>query len=177
MVFTIAQSASVFSHLDHAEREDSAATAKLLRNLTQRHYFPPVGRSGRADMYDIETICALRLVQKASIFGLDRWQIEKLTRFLNSAPRTAPNRTKTTISEALERAKRGEVFGLSLVMYASGRFLPEANWKTETPEHDNRVDAIFNNAGISLGQEDCRFTLDASRLITDVCIGLAEIGN
>ncbi len=168
MTYTIAQATEVFAHLDRTDKDNRAATDKLLRNLTQRHYFSPVGRSGRADVYDIEMICSLRLVQKASVFGLDRWQIETLTRFLNQAPRTKPGRTKTIIAEAVERVTAGETFGLALVMYADGRFVAETDWQTTTPEQDAKIDAIFDSAGVTLGMEDCRFGLNASRLIADV---------
>lgn len=168
MTFTIAQATEAFSELDQTDDDKRGATDKLLRNLTQRHYFPPVGRSGRADVFDTEVICALRLVQKASAFGLDRWQLEKLTHFLNGAPDTAPGRTKTIIREAVERASVGEAFGLSLVMYEDGRFLPETDWQTKTPNQDAKIDGIFEEAGITLGNIDCSFKLEASRLISAV---------
>lgn len=168
MTFTITQANEAFCEIDKTQDDKRGASDKLLRNLTQRHYFPPVGRSGRADIFDLETVCALRLVQKASYFGLDRWQLEKLAHFLNGAPHTAPGRTKTLIREAVERASSGEVFSLSLVMYSDGRFLPKANWGSKTPEQDARIDAIFDDADVSLGDVDCSFSLNASRLIDDV---------
>lgn len=175
MSYTITQAHDAFCRLDRENNEaENSVADKLLRHLTQRHYFPPEGRIGRADVYSIETICALRLVQKASVFGMDRWQIETLTRFLNTAPKTAPGRTKTLIREAVERAETGEEFSLSLVMYASGQFVPETDWKSKTPESDAKIDAIFEDANVSLGKEDCRFTLAASRLVSEVFSELSK---
>ena len=169
MTYKITDAAIAFAQLDNLTAEDDRKRAdKGLRHLTQRHVFPPDGRVGRADTYSRETICALRLAQKASNFGLDRWQLEQLIRFLLSPPRTTPSRTLNLIAEAIHRVEAGQVFGVSLVMYADGRFACEADWPSDTPEQDARVNSIFDSAGLDFGPEDCRFSLCASRLIGDV---------
>ncbi|PWE48576.1 hypothetical protein DEM26_17400 [Thioclava sp. NG1] len=169
MTYTITDAATVFATLDNLTDEENRKRAdKALRHLTQRHAFPPEGRAGRADTYSMETICALRLAQKASAFGLDRWQLERLIRFLLSTPRTAPGRTLSLIGEGIYKAEAGQVFGVSLVMYADGRFACAADWPSETPEQDARVDSIFESADLDFGPEDCRFQLCASRLISEL---------
>ncbi|MFG6580187.1 hypothetical protein ACGYK1_12370 [Sulfitobacter sp. 1A13191] len=169
MTYTITDAATAFAKLDNLTDEEGRKRAdKALRHLTQRHAFPPEGRAGRADTYSRETVCALRIAQKASAFGLDRWQLERLIRFLLSPPRTAPGRTLSLIGEGIRKAEAGQVFGVSLVMYADGRFACEADWPSETPEQDAKVDSIFESAGLDFGLEDCRFQLCASRLISEL---------
>lgn len=169
MTYTIKDAATAFATLDNLTDDDDRKRADTaLRHMTQRHVFPPMGRVGRADTYSRETVCALRLAQKANVFGLDRWQLEQLIRFLLTPPRTAPARTLSLIGEAIQRAEVGEVFSVSLVLYADGRFACEVDWPSETPEQDARVDAIFESAGLDFGEEDCRFVIRASRLISDL---------
>lgn len=173
MTYTISDAATAFAKIDNLTDEvDRKRADKALRHLTQRHAFPPEGRAGRADTYSHETICALRLVQKASAFGLDRWQLERLIRFLLDPPRTVPGRTLSLIGEAIHKAEAGQHFGVSLVMYADGRFACEAGWPSETPEQDAKVDSVFESAGQDFGPEDCRFELCASRLISELLVGL-----
>jgi len=84
---------------------------RRVRNLTQRHYVPPASRRGRADLYSLETICALHIAVVLTDFGLSRTQIDEVLHFLLVAGR---EKKKTHIKEAVARAQANEavLFGL-----------------------------------------------------------------
>ena len=175
-MYRLSQAAVAFAELDDLPDEHFPALDKGLRNLTQRHYLPPIERSGRADLYAFATISVLRLAYKATTFGLDRVQIEALTRFLQSAPlmptryrqRDGRREALWVIEEAIERARAGEDFRVGLVMGRDGRATPKVWWQ-ETASPD--VAAILS--ANPPANADAHFSLDAGRLIREL---VAKLG-
>lgn len=172
-MFRISEAAAAFAKLDNIDDDATPALDKLLRNLTQRHYLPPSAREGRADLYSIETVCALRLAERAATFGIDRVALDGLLRFLHSAP-SLPTRFRrgdgvsialTHIEEAVERARAGEDFTVGLMLDANGRVVPKAWFQPEELPADAR--AILADAARPAAP-DAVFRLDAGRLIRAV---------
>lgn len=173
-MYTIRDATTAFFTLDNTSPEQGAALDKSLRHLSQRLYMPPVGRTGRADTYTLEAICALRLLHKASTFGLDRWQLEKLARFLQIANPMGGARSEETsgsirflspIEEAVQRVRNGETFSIGVAMLSDGTVKPFADWP---PEDDGKGAAFLGEAGFAKLREDARFTLPASRLLAEL---------
>ena len=184
-MYTIRNATEAFFSLDKIPPEQGAALDKTLRNLSQRVYLPPVGRSGRADTYALETICALRLIYKASIFGLDRWQLEKLARCLQIADSMAGGQTEKfsggfrhlpPIEEAVQRVRVGEVFNIGLTMLSDGTVKPFADWRPlgEPEEITEKGTALLAGAGMQRLPQDASFTLPASRLIAELIDSLGH---
>lgn len=174
-MFTIRDATNAFFSLDGTVPEQGAALDKSLRHLSQRIYLLPVGREGRADTYSLETICALRLLHKASVFGLDRWQLEKLARFLqivdplSSGPREKISggwRTLSPIEEAVQRVRDGETFVVGMTMLSDGTVKPFTDW----PGDDETAKGadFLGEVGMKKLPEDACFTLPASRLIAEL---------
>ena len=144
---------------------------KRLRNLVSRHYLPPAERQGRADLFSLPTVCALRLSERATVFGLDRVQLDDLLRFLQSAP-DHPTRWRegdgfrealTRIEIALERARAGEDFAIGLSMGRDGVAVPAAWWQPEPVSPD--AAAILDAMAQDRPEPDAVFRLPAGRLI------------
>lgn len=174
-MFTIRDATNAFFSLDGALPEEAVTLDKALRNLSQRLYMPPIGREGRADTYSLETICALRLLHKTSAFGLDRWQLEKLARFLQIADPIASGRRRkasrvwqvlSPIEEALQRTRKGETFIVGVAMLRDGTAKPFTGW----PKDDESVKGadFLAEANVKKLPEDACFTLPASRLIAEL---------
>lgn len=175
-MFRLSEAAVAFAKIDRISDDATPALDKMLRNLTQRHYVPPSTREGRADLYSIETVCALRLAQIANAFGIERSALDSLLRFLHSAP-NHPTRFRqgdgvrialTHIEEAVERARAGEDFGVGLSLNSTGRVEPKAWFSPEDLDDDARsiLDAYAEVSEQHLS--DAVFRLDAGRLIRDV---------
>ncbi|SEL86771.1 hypothetical protein SAMN05443999_1095 [Roseovarius azorensis] len=174
-MFKISQASVAFAEIDQLPDDDFNTLDKELRNLTQRTSIAPRERDGRADLFDEAGVCALRLVHIAKRFGFDRFQLDRLARFLLSAD-TLPGRYRSfeggrralsVIEEAIERTREGEVFDLSLVMYRDGTIAVRAGWAdTTTPEAEEMLAALEAASGKRL--IDAAFVLPVSRLIAEV---------
>lgn len=172
-MFTIRQAAEAFAAIDGIPADAiPPAYDKALRHISQRHYLIASGRSGNADTYAMPAICALRLMQKASAFGLDRWQLEALSRWLQNDPtgpaRKQGQRSMPPVLEAIDRTLAGETFGVHVVMYSNGATAVLTDWPHDNPQARAKADAAFASLGDLAPREDARFTLPASRLIQEV---------
>ena len=174
VMYTIRDATSAFFKLDGAAPDEASALDKSLRNLSQRIYLPPTGRKGRADTFSLETICALRLLYKASAFGLDRWQLEKLAQFLQIADPVRGGRSEkisgairllSPVEEAVRRVRDGETFNIGVAMLSDGTVQPFTDWPSED---DGKGATFLEEAGMKRLPEDARFTLPASRLIGEL---------
>ncbi|MCO7725787.1 hypothetical protein NJB93_04170 [Brucella intermedia] len=172
-MFRISEAAAAFAKLNNIDDDATPALDKLLRNLTQRHYLPPSAREGRADLYSIETICALRLAERAATFGIDRVALDGLLRFLHSAP-SLPTRFRrgdgvhvalTHIEEAVERARASEDFVIGLTLDENDHVVPKAWFPSEELTDDAR--AILANTDRPHAP-DAVFSLNAGRMIRAV---------
>ncbi|MEP3441209.1 MAG: hypothetical protein ABJN72_07015 [Sulfitobacter sp.] len=174
-MFTIRDATKAFFSLDGTPPEQWTGLDKALRNLSQRIYMPSDGRKGRADTYSLQTICALRLVYKASVFGLDRWQLEKFSNFLqvaepmNNARKEAfagGHRVLPPIEEAIQRVSNAESFVFGISMLSDGTIKPFADWDTDEKED---LSLLEGPSFVRL-PEDARFTIPASRMIAELFI-------
>lgn len=179
-MYTIRDATNAFFNLDGTLPEEGKALDKALRNLSQRVYMPPAGRKGRADTFAIETICALRLLHKANVFGVDRWQQETLARFLQIAEAIDGGRRirvdggfrpLSPIEEAVERVREGESFSIGVRMLSDGTVKPFVGWR----EAEDEGTEFLADAGYHRLPEDARFTLPASRLIADLIAELEGV--
>lgn len=173
-MYLIRDAANAFAFIDCTPLEQVASLDKSLRHLSQRLYMPPLGRKGRADTYTLESICALRLLHKASSFGLDRWQLEKLAQFLQIAdPLSGGLREKFSggwrvlppIRESVQRVRAGECFDIGVSMLRDGTVKPFANWSKDKADKSLPSGTRLPIDGV--------FTLPASRLIEEL-IGQLE---
>lgn len=173
-MFRLSEAAIAFAKLNRISDEDTPALDKSLRNLTQRNYLPRSAKDGRADLYSIETLCALRLAERALAFGIDRKSVNDLLRFLQIAQ---PNTNRyhrrdgvkvafSIIEEAVERARNGEDFAIGLVLNDNGRIEPKAWFLPEGMNEEART--ILTADGAPPYTPDAVFRLDAGRLIRAV---------
>jgi len=167
-MFRLSEAATAFAKIDQIPDDAVPALDKFIRNLSQRHYLPPAAREGRADLYSVETVCALRLAERAAVFGIDRVSLDSLLRFLHSAP-SLPTRYRqgdgfrvglTHIEEAVERARAGEDFTVGLVLGNDGRVQPRAWFAPD--------EVFVLGSDIPATPSDAAFRLDAGRLIRAV---------
>ena len=174
--YTIRNATEAFAALDATPADQTAMLDKSLRNLSQRYYLPTMGRETRADTFAAHSICALRLVHRAALFGLDRWQIEGFARWMQIEP-TGPTRRLAVpggfrplarIEEACHRVKEGESFGFALIKYSDLSLGFSADWATANAE---AVEAVFSSGSQKV--EDARLSFPASRQIAEV---LHELG-
>lgn len=174
--YTIRNATEAFAALDATTTDHSAALDKSLRNLSQRYYLPTLGRETRADTFAAHSICALRLIHRATLFGLDRWQIEGFARWMQIEPNGPARREAVPggfrplarIEEACQRVKEGESFAFALIMYSDLSLGFSVDWATANTE---AAEAVF--ASGSQKVEDVRLSFPASRLIAEV---LRELG-
>lgn len=170
--FTIRDAAAAFASLDETPQADLPALDKALRNLSQRVYLPPAGLDRNAGTYALHTICALRLFQIATNFGLGRLRVEAFAQWLQVQPVGPARRIEvpggyrplSRIEESLERVREGEVFDLHIIMGPGGQFDFAADWQS-----DSAIPADLWPAQAELA----RFTLPASDLIAAVVRQLA----
>lgn len=179
-MFKISDATKAFSSLDQLGEDDTAKLDKALRHLSQRVTFPAFAREGRADLYTHDAICALRLLHKASAFGLERSRVEELSLWMQERPvgpaRRVPVddgfRAMSRIEEGIDRATAGEDFDFIMVLRASGGVDIETNWLSDDQESSEKVDDIFAAAGLSSESEkhrnDVRFILPASCLLAEL---------
>jgi hypothetical protein len=172
-MYRISEVAVAFAKIDGLPDDKVPQLDKLLRNTTQRHYLSPSARDGRADLYSIETVCALRFAARMDAFGIARHVLEDFLRFVQSAPmhstrvkrRNGYNVTLSRIEEAVERARAGEDFKMGLALGRDGRARPKAWFLAETMDDDAR--AIL--ASVEPEEDaDTVLALDAGRLIRDI---------
>jgi len=180
-MFKLTQAITSFAEIDQIQLREKNVFDNSIRNLTQKVHFEAASRDGRADLYSLSTICAIRLVHKAAVFGLSRHVLEDFTHFLLSIPegpgQTDENGWKLSIAdEALKRALEGEEFTITLAMFPNGRIQRQANWHIESTTDPDALDLIAAaNAGRSERPElieDLVVTIPASRLIQEVTVAL-----
>ena len=182
-MFTIREATAAFAKIDHLPEDRIPQLDKTLRNLTQRTYFPPIERDGRTDHFGLETICALRIVHKAAVFGLDRAKLETAAQFLQQPQAGQGRRVKVPggwkvlrpIEEAIERVKAGETFSITIVMERDGSIRVRPTWTTEVPlaaaTSNAEAEEILADSGLAQ-PVDASFVIPASRFIADL---LAEL--
>ena len=121
---TLNEIATIFTRLDGHPEDSRQQLDKALRNISQRHYFPPDAQEGKAFLYNEESIVALRLVYVTTAFGVDRMEVDAFNRWLRS-PGNRKVKGKgngqfgvNRIRESIERANSGETFRFHIVMNA-----------------------------------------------------------
>ncbi|MDI6026095.1 hypothetical protein QBK99_07835 [Corticibacterium sp. UT-5YL-CI-8] len=161
----LSEIANVFSDLDMLPEERRRHFDKALRNLSQRHFFPPDAQEGKAFLYDRDSVAVLRLVQIAAGFGLDRVMLDGINFWLRAAGTkrvrvTGGYQGVTRIREMLERARDGEDFNLHIIMDSTGKVYHSLDWSTEaTSERASRTLDLIS------APELARVTLPASTLL------------
>ncbi|RWR12048.1 hypothetical protein [Paenirhodobacter populi] len=168
MTYTLAEIAAKFARLDAVPDEHSAQYLTTLRNLTQRHHLPPTEQIGRSFIYNDAAAITIRLAQIAAEFGLPRTTIDTLSRWLTNSG----NRRRKVeggfmgvarAEEAIERATAGETFNVYIVMHADRSVAVKADWTPDRPKSERVI-----NASPEISPEIARFSLPASRLISEI---------
>lgn len=186
-MFKISDATKAFAAIDKTPEDQIARLDKALRHLSQRvGTFPAAVREGRADLYSLEAICTLRLIYKASVFGLDRWMLEDFARWMQNQPvgparRVAVEggfRAQSPVEEGVDRVKEGQHFDFNVILYADGRLQHFADWAVDDQTSEAVADRIFALAAQEGGRDDkpkqdARFVLPASRHLSDL---IAELG-
>jgi len=176
-MFKIRHATEAFARLDQTPEEGIKPLDQALRHLTQRlPAFAAATRAGRADLYPVTAICALRLLHKADAFGLERAALASLSNWLrNAAPlgrRVAVDGgflVMSPIEEAISRVRSGEDFDFNLTLYRDGHMAFGADWPAEDPEAQAVTDSILDHI-----LPDVTFTIHASRLIAELLAELEE---
>ena len=180
-MFKIRQATDAIAKLDNID--DTKKLDQSLRHLSQRVYFPAEGREGRADLYPLHAICALRILHTASSAGLERAEVERLARWLLSEP-TGPSRKvaveggfrpMSPAEEAVARVGEDQSFDFIFSYRRNGAHQLFANWPDDEPQAKAVVDGIFASVGLPSVEdvELVRTTIPASLLIGEL---LAELG-
>lgn len=175
-MFKIRHATEAFAALDNDH--DKKTLDQALRHLSQRVYFPAAGRSGRADLYPLHGICALRLMHKASAFGFDRSSVDRLAQWLLNEP-TGPARRKKVdggyralcpTEEAIERVREGQDFNFVVSFRRGGFSVIFPDWASDDAPSADVVEAIFANVGMNKERADehLRLTIPASALIAEL---------
>jgi hypothetical protein len=141
----ISDMGAALARIEHLNEEDALRREKELRNLTQRLPFMPVGREGRADVYDVASLAALRLVQVAADVGVTRPILSRLVSALHETHRAdGPSAgKKERVMDRLEaRAKAGDRFSVSIDLLPGGDTVVRIG---DRPKSE--TDAIFESAG------------------------------
>lgn len=170
-MFRIRQATEAFARLDQTPEERVKALDQTLRHLTQRlPAFAAATRAGRADLYPISAICALRLLHKADVVG---WERESLASFWDWLRCDSPLgrrveldggfRRMSPIEEAIARVRAGEVFDFNRTLYRNGDMGFSADWACDDPAREAIADHVFNHV-----QPDVTVTFHASRLIGEL---------
>jgi hypothetical protein len=178
-MYTIRHATEAFAKLDGTPEDQVASLDKALRNITTRVYLAPKGRDGLAYLYDLAGICALRLIYKATVFGLDRWMLEDFARWMQNQPvgtarRVAVDggfRSQTPIEEGIDRANEGRRFDFNVILYTDGHLQHYADWADDDQKSAAVAEGIFAAAGLSddaKPKQDARFVLPASRHLADL---------
>lgn len=145
---------------------------KALRNLSQRTYLPASDRRGRIDLYDMPTVCALRLLMVANQQGTTGDDLDELARWLQTPKANAG----APIAEAFKRLSDGEAFTLEISMFASGNRSYAFRWEsvTEAEARGSKALAFARKAGVA-GQDDRTgvFTIFASKLMQETVESLS----
>jgi hypothetical protein len=159
---TLAEISAIFAELDDTPEGETAQLDKALRNLSQRHYFPPDAQEGKAFKYSRESIVTLRLAYIASVFGLDRMTVDALNKWLRQLELTKRGST-SNIGHAIRRTAKGETFAIHIEMDATGRTWCKADWET-APTVSTRGSDVLDLIRPAVA----RFTLPCSDLIRDL---------
>ena len=175
----IRQATDAFARIDRTPEEGVKGLDQALRHITQRlGAFRPVAREGRVDLYSLPAICALRLVQVADVFGLERSKLDAFARHLQIASERGRRvavpggfRTMSPIEEAVERVREGQTFDFNCAFYKGGRVVWSADWPNDDPEAEAFTDQFF--AGWA-EEPVATFTVHGSRLILEVLDALQE---
>lgn len=178
-MYTIRQATETFAKLDGTPKDQVASLDKALRNITTRVYLAPKGRDGLANLYDLAGICALRLIYKATVFGLDRWMLEDFARWMQNQPvgparRVAVGsdlRPQTPIEEGIDRVKEGQRFDFNVILHTDGHLQHYADWADDDQKSAAVAEGVFAAAGLSddaKPKQDARFVLPASRHLADL---------
>ncbi|MEI4473334.1 hypothetical protein [Frigidibacter sp. MR17.24] len=180
---TLAEIAAKFARMDGVEDDRHAPYEKALRNLVSRHFLPPTTQQGRVFLYDSAASLAIRLGQIASDFGLPRTSVDTLTRWLSASgdrKLELPEGGLMGLShaeEAIQRAKSGEAFNVHLIMRADRSVIVQQDWVSDRAVDDQRnarMRAALKSLGHDAGPEIARFSLPASRIITEMLPVLGE---
>ena len=181
-MFKIRHGTEAFATLDGID--DLKPLDQALRHLSQRVYFPAFGRDGRADLYPLHAICALRVIHSASAFGLDRATVDQLARWLLMEPTGVARRVNidggqramSPAEEAVERVKEGQVFDLIMSFRRGGSMLIFADWPDDEAAAKTTADGVFESVGLPEVQavERARLSLPASALIKELLPLLGE---
>ena len=174
-MFKIRHATDTFARLDQTPEEGVKSLDQALRHLTQRlPSFAPATRAGRADLYPLTAICALRLLYKADGFGLEWRALASLSNWLQSANplgrRVLANeglRPMSPIEEAIERVRAGQDFDFNLTLYCDGHMAFGTDWAADDPDAEAVADRVLGHI-----LPDVTFTIHASRLIGEL---LAEL--
>lgn len=167
-MFKISQATEAFALLDQTPEEGIKPLDKALRHLTQRlPAFVAATRAGRADLYPVTAICALRLLHKADVFGLERASLASFWDWLRSDSPLGRRmeldggfRSMSPIEEAISRVREGEVFDFNLTLYSNGHMGFGADWASDNLSSEGIAQRVFSHI-----QPDVTFTIHASRLI------------
>lgn len=153
-MLTLNAAASLFGKVDQLPDDQLPALDKSLRNISQRVYLPPAERQGRADLYGLPAICALRILQVAMGFGIDRVKLESLARFLQVGAGNGRKvaveggfRALSPIEEAIDRVRAKEAFDFKCAFYKGGRIHWSADWPHDDPEAERFTDRFFKDVG------------------------------
>lgn len=179
-MYILRNATDAFTAIDGIDGEAKTALDKSIRNLSQRHAFAQKGLDGKAAIFEFHTICALRIVQKASRSGLPRWQIERLVTWLQGFPllaRSTPLKggggsvSLSRIEEAVERVKNGEPFTFEISVSPTDEVVITPNWKLDK-EPTEKIKQILKDSREVTGQPQTKlevtFVIHASKLIRDL---------
>ncbi|SIT10384.1 hypothetical protein SAMN05421759_11618 [Roseivivax lentus] len=177
-MFTIKEATTCFARIDAIAEENLPALDKALRNLSQRHYLPPADRRGRADLYPLHTICALRVLQAASGILSDRWVLDTFARDMQSQPAGPARRVRldggerpmSPVEEAVERVREGQTFDFNLHLHRDGRLAFFADWPSDDASAATVADNVFSE--VKTKEPVATFTVHASRLIAELLVEL-----
>lgn len=185
-MYTIRQATETFAKLDGTPEDRIASLDKALRHISTRFYLVPKGRDGLANLYDLAGIGALRLIYKATVFGLDRWMLEDFARWMQFQPvgparRVAVEggfRPQTPVEEGIDRAKEGQHFDFNVILFTNGKLQHFADWEDDDQKAAAVAERTFAAAEQSGGRDakpkqDAGFVLPASRHLADL---IAKLG-
>lgn len=150
-----------------ASEAEVSSYAQAFRNLIQRSHLPPVGRSGRADLFDAVGVCAIRLAEAIARTQLPRTDWRDYTQWLQQ--NTVGG---TRIENAVARATSGEKFTHQIVFEGMRPRILEAN-----PELDGAKAAMDDAEAIGAIPESTAVTLTipAAAIIRDTLRRLGEL--
>ena len=179
-MFILKTAIEAFASIDGIDDEAKASLDKSVRNLSQRHTFTQEGYDGKAAIFSLHTICALRIVQKVSRSGLPRWQIERLVTWLQGFPlqaRSVPfeggggSTSLSRIEEAVDRVRNNEDFTFGISLSPNDKVIIKADWEPDEKPSEQAKQILKDYRDVT-GQSETRlevgFVIHASKLIRDL---------